>query len=95
MNKRKISAALAILLIISMVLSGTLLILLAEHECHDVICHTCLEIARRVEMLLGSIALLIAVGMFTAESCDHIFGPPEDRYVPDWTPVRRKVKLLN
>lgn len=93
MKQRKIAIALVILLCASVLLSGTLLILHTGHECHRASCPVCAALARSMEAILGLLAALMVLGLFTNPNRRCLCVSPENRFVPDWTPVRRKVKL--
>lgn len=95
MNCRRVSGALALMMILLTVISGTLLVLHAEHDCHEAKCPTCMVLARTVENLLSLTALAGSAWLFMIAVSSGNAAPPEDRLMPVWTPVRRKVKLLN
>ena len=95
MKNRKIAWTLILLLCATTLLSGTLLILHADHGCHQTACPICTALARSVETFLRAAAMLASIGLYIDVSCKFGFEAPENRFVPDWTPVRRKVKLQN
>ena len=92
MRQRKIVSALILMLCATVFLSGTLLILHTEHECHHAECSICMALQRE-EIALYIIAMLVVGSLALSTSGGAVLW--EDRYLPDWTPVRRKVKLLN
>ena len=95
MKNRKIAWLLAMLLCVAVVLSGTLLILHADHECSQTACPVCMVLMRSDESFLCAVAMMAATGLCVDICHGFGFDPPENRFVPEWTPVRRKVKLLD
>lgn len=96
MKRRKLARALILLLCIAVLLSGTLLILHTRHNhIHRVAeCSICMALERRAEASLCSLSMLTLFGLIGSLSL-CAFGLGENRFLPDWTPVRRKVKLLD
>ncbi|MBQ8313777.1 MAG: hypothetical protein IJX84_11325 [Clostridia bacterium] len=94
MKHRRIAFALALLLGATALLSGTLLILHDGHECHQTACPLCTGLIQGLE-LLRMLAILAGVGLLISMRSLASSCLSENRYLPDWTPVRRKVKLLN
>lgn len=95
MKNRRIAWLLILLLCATAVLSGTLLILHADHSCHQTACPICTALTRSFESFLRAAAALALISLYTDLSRSFGFGLSENRFVPDWTPVRRKVKLLD
>lgn len=95
MKRNALTMAIVLLLGITWLLSGTLLVLHADHTCQDMTCPICTIIARSAESFLLAITILVTAGLLTDMSAGHCYGPPENRFVPEWTLVQRKVKLLN
>lgn len=95
MKRNKLTMAIVLLLGVAWLLSGTLLVLHADHTCQETTCPICLILARSVETFLLAIAVLVAAGLLADMSAGRCYGPPENRFVPEWTLVQRKVKLLN
>lgn len=94
MKRRRIAWALAALMCAIALVSGMHLILLhTGHECHPLTCPVCIAIEQieaclHVFAVLGMLALLRG-GYFSR------LRMVERWFVPHWTPVLRKVKLLN
>ena len=95
MKHNKGTAALALLMCAAFLLSGTLLVLHADHACHECTCAICPILARCMEIFLGVLAVFAATGFLGDIGIGRCYGPPENRTVPEWTLVQRKVKLLN
>lgn len=95
MKNRKIAWLLLLLLCLTALLSGTLLILHSDHGCQQTACPICMALTRSFESFLCATAVLAITGLYRDLSRSFGFGSPESRFIPDWTPVRRKVKLLN
>ena len=95
MKNRKIAWLLLLLLCATALLSGTLLILHADHVCHQTACPICTALTQSFESFLCLTAVTVTTGLYRDVSRSFGFGSPESRFIPDWTPVRRKVKLLN
>lgn len=96
MKRRRLARALIMLLCIAVLLSGTLLILHTRHDhMHRVAeCPVCMALERRAEASLCILSMLAIFGMIGSLAlCGFNLG--ENRFLPDWTPVRRKVKLLD
>ena len=87
--------ALAVLLCAVSLLSGTLLVLHADHVCCESACTVCPILARCMEIFLGVLAVFAAGSFLGDVGIGCCYGPPESRFVPEWTLVQRKVKLLN
>jgi len=87
--------ALAVLLCGVLLLSGTLLVLHSGHSCQDTSCTLCPIIDGFIKMLLGAIASAASLGLVHRIRAGRCYGPPENRYEPEWTLVQQKVKLLN
>jgi len=93
MKKRKIAWMLIMLLCLMALFSGALLILHADHDCHRTACPICIILPRSGETFLYAAAMLYSIGLCIDVSRKFGFDLPENRFVPDWTPVHRKVKL--
>ena len=93
MKQRRIATALVLLFCATALLSGALLILHTGHDCHQVICPICTMLTRNTESFLC--LLLTCVGMCYLFDVGkyRLLYVSENRFVPDWTLVRRKVKL--
>jgi len=85
--------ALAVLLCGVLLLSGTLLVLHADHACHPASCPVCMNLARDTDSFLCLMAAFAGMGLFLSLHRQSLYPSAENRYVPDWTLVRRKVKL--
>ena len=89
------SIILSLLLCAILLISGSLLALHPTHAHCRTCCMICPRIGEFVQTLLGAAAVLTCIvptGCILAGMC---YGPPENRFVPEWTLVQRKVKLLN
>lgn len=95
MKHRKIVLALIVLMCIAALLSGTLLALHADHECHQTACHVCMLLAQNAKTFLCAAAACAVIGLLGNLIQFCLYGFNESRYVPDWTLVRRKVELLD
>lgn len=95
MKHSKWAATLAIVLCAAALLSGTLLVLHADHACCGDSCRICPVLARCLDVILGMIAVISLTGILTSTGAGRQFRFLENRFVPDWTLVRLKVKLLN
>ena len=95
MKLRRIAVVLIVLLCASALLTGTLLILHGDHTCHESTCTICMAMAQRMEHILGALAILTAFGLLGDLTLWRLGLPAENRYVPGWTLVQRKVKLLD
>lgn len=95
MKQSTLKATLALLLCGVMLLSGTLLVLHSGHACQETSCPVCPVIDSFIRLLMGVIAAVswsLTAGYLL---CRQYSRPPENRFVPEWTLVQRKVKLLN
>ena len=95
MKRGKRTAAMAWFMCAVMLVFGTLLVLHADHICHDHTCVICPILARCMEIFLCALAVFTAAGFSGDTGMGRCYGPPENRTVPEWTLVQRKVKLLN
>jgi len=95
MKHRRIMLALIVLLCIVALLSGTLLALHADHECHQTACHVCMLLAQSAKTCLYAAVACLSIGLLENLIQRCLCGFNESRYIPDWTLVRRKVKLLD
>jgi len=93
MKQRRIALALILLLCATALLSGTLLVLHADHACHPASCPVCMNLARDTDSFLCLMAAFAGMGLFLSLHRQSLYPSAENRYVPDWTLVRRKVKL--
>ena len=93
MKNRKTAWLLVMLLCVTVVLSGTLLVLHADHACHPASCPVCMNLARDTDSFLCLMAAFAGMGLFLSLHRQSLYPSAENRYVPDWTLVRRKVKL--
>lgn len=94
MNHRKIAITLMLLLCVTVLLSGTLLILHAGHDCRPAACPVCAILAQTAGAFLSSVAVLVSLALLH-DMKRLLYASPENRFVPERTPVRRKVKLLD
>lgn len=94
MKQRRIAWALLLLMCASALLSGALLILYGHHECLHEACTVCavLEKSRQAELM--ALALLTAVCLMRMLRTGSV-APAENQFIPDWTPVQLKVKMLD
>ena len=93
MKQRRFALALALFLCAAALLSGTLLVLHAEHGCRAASCSVCAGLSRNDESFLCLMTAFAGAGLMIALSKHCLCALAENRYVPDWTLVRRKVKL--
>ncbi len=93
MKRRKIAWMLILLLCAMALLSGALLILYADHECRQVTCPVCIILARNTESFLSLLIASASIGLLGGLDKYCVYMSPENRFIPDWTLVRRKVKL--
>ena len=93
MTRRKIALSMVLLLCAAVFLSGTLLILHPDHECCQTTCAVCTALERRSEILCLLAAVLSGGLLVMLYQRAPLQG--ENQFLPDWTPVRGKVKLLN
>lgn len=93
MKQRRFAFALALFLCAAALLSGALLVLHADHSCHPASCTVCTNLARDAESFLCLMAAFAGMGLLIALNKHCLCASAENRYVPDWTLVRRKVKL--
>lgn len=94
MKHSKITVIVALLLCALLLLSGTLLVLHADHTCTGSTCAICPILARCMEIMLCAAVLSVGNFMCIAES-GRRYAPSENRFEVEWTPVRQKVKLLD
>ena len=95
MKRSKWIAALVWLLCAAVLLSGALLVFHAGHACHDQACVLCPILEHCKMALLGVLAIAAAASLWMREGAPSPSTPKENRFDPEWTLVRRKVKLLN
>lgn len=95
MKQGKWKAVLAWIMCAAFLLSGTLLVLHADHACRESACTVCPILVRCMEIFLCVLAVFAAMGFSGDTGIGRCYGPPENRTVPEWTLVQRKVKLLN
>ena len=93
MKQRRIAAALILLLCATALLSGALLILHSGHDCHQATCPVCTILTRNTESFLCLLLACIGMGLLFDVSKYRLLCISENRVVPDWTLVHRKVKL--
>lgn len=94
--KRQLAARRCALLLCAIVLlSGALLILHAGCECSPSTCPVCTMLAQNAENFLYLPMVFVGVGALGIWSETRPSRSAENRFAPDATPVRRKVKLLN
>jgi len=93
MKRGKRTAALAWFMCAVMLVFGTLLVLHADHACHPASCPVCMNLARDTDSFLCLMAAFAGMGLFLSLHRQSLYPSAENRYVPDWTLVRRKVKL--
>ncbi|MCI6374620.1 MAG: hypothetical protein MR821_04940 [Clostridiales bacterium] len=95
MKRRRIAWALILLLCAAALLSGSLLVLHTGRGCHASACPICMMLARRAGQLPFLLIAFAGAGLFGKLYRGRLYALPENQSVPDWTPVRRKVKLLD
>ena len=96
MTRRRIALSILLVLCAAVFVSGTLLILHPAHDCPQAVCPVCMALARRTEMECCLLAALSAGGMLLLLSrVEPLPLHAENQFLTDWTPVRKKVKLLN
>lgn len=93
MNRRILAALLAVLLCMTALLSGALLILHKDHGCINEACAVCMLLERGAEILQGLFLVCLAVSATVRNENGCLFASLENQRLPDWTPVRRKVKM--
>lgn len=93
MTRRKIAWSMVLLLCAAVFLSGTLLILHPDHECCQTTCAVCTALERRSEILCLLATVMLGGLLLMLYQRAPLQG--ENQFLPDWTPVRGKVKLLN
>ena len=93
MKQRRIAAALILLLCATALLSGALLILYSGHECHQATCPVCTVLTRNTESFLCLLLACIGMGLPFDVNKNRLLFISENRVVPEWTLVHRKVKL--
>ena len=93
MKQRSIAAALILLLCVTALLSGALLILHSGHECHQATCPVCTILTRNTEFFLCLLFACIGTGLLFDVGKYRLLFIAENRVVPEWTLVHRKVKL--
>ena len=93
MKQRRIAAALILLLCVTALLSGALLILHSGHECHPATCLVCTVLTRSTETLSCLLFLCMGIGLLFDAGKYRLLCISENRVVPGWTLVHRKVKL--
>jgi len=93
MKQRRIAAALILILCAAALLSGALLILHSGHDCHQATCPVCMILTRSTESFLCLLLACIGTELFLDVGQYHLLCISENRFVPDWTLVHRKVKL--
>lgn len=93
MKQRGIAFTLTLLLIATALLSGALLILHPSHECHQAACPVCALLERGAESFLCLLIGFAGLGLLSEAGRRCLCLSPENRFLPDRTPVRLKVKL--
>ena len=94
MKRNKAAFALALLMGVIWLLSGTLLVLYADHCCTGVNCAICPTLTRCAEYLAGLCAVCALAGHLKREAIGYSSSLPESRGPLMWTLVCRKVELL-
>lgn len=93
-KRRRIAWALAALMCVIALFSGAHLILLhIGHECHPLTCPVCMAI-RQIEACLHVLAVLGMLALLRGGYFSRL-RMVERWFVPHWTPVLRKVMLLD
>lgn len=95
MRRRRIALFLALFIFAFALLSGTLLILHTDHECHLAICPVCILLDQNFECFLGLFCIFTGIRPLFDLAGRYLVSLSENRFIPDWTPVRLKVKLLD
>ena len=93
MKQRRIAIALVFFLCAAALLSGTLLVLHTDHECHQETCTLCMILARNTETFLCLLIAFAGMGLLGGQGKHCLDAPRGNRFIPDWTLVCRKVKL--
>lgn len=93
MKQRRVAIALILLLCATALLTGTLLILHADHVCHQIVCPICAILTRDTDPFMCLFIAFAGAGLLSASNMHYFYSPAEDQFVPVWTPIRRKVKL--
>ena len=93
MKQRRIAAAMILLLCVTALLSGALLILHTGHDCHQATCPVCTILTRNTESFLCLLPACMGMGLLFDVGKYRLLCISENRLVPDWTLVHRKVKL--
>ena len=95
MKQRIIALVLILLVCATALLTSPHLILHADPECHQTACPVCKMLVQNDEGFICLLAALVGAGLFSIPDQHFLHASPENRFVPDWTLVRRKVKLLD
>ena len=93
MKQRRMATALILLMIASALLSGALLILYSGHECHHAYCPVCTILDRSTDTFLCLLLVCMGMGLLFDVGKYRLLCISENRVVPGWTLVHRKVKL--
>lgn len=93
MKQRRIAISLLVLLCATALLSGSLLILHAEHQCNQDTCLVCAILEHNAEFSLSLLLVFASIGFLEKTEKRWMYAFSENLFMPDWTPVRQKVKL--
>ncbi len=94
MKRSRLYSVLAWCLCAALLLSGALLVFHAGHACRNQACALCPILENCRSALAGAWLLCAAIALGAAAG-EKACAAVENRFDPDETPVRQKVKLLN
>ena len=95
MKHRIAAILLALILCAVALLIGPHLVFHGEPHSHEISCLVCRFLMQNEDLFICLLAAFTGVGLLgSAERC-FLRAASENQPVPDWTPVRLKVKLLD
>lgn len=95
MKHRIAAVILALILCAVALLIGPHLVFHGEPHSHEISCLVCRFLLQNEDLFICLLAAFTGVGLLSSAGEYFLWAASENQPVPDWTPVRLKVKLLD